>query len=420
MFSKKKYKKIKIIILTIFFLSSYGNARALTIADLELLIAAGLIPAQNIDAAREFVNSRNKSKTEKPGSLVSTSPKSTQSCLIINQNLIKGRSGSLIIELQKFLKLQGYFPEKETVTGFYGDTTVKAVTDFQVAQGLIKNSAEVGAGTLGPITRAKIQEVSCKELTKSQTATSTNPVITSSTTTRITNLAKDVKVGLINSATKKNTIQTVRPPKVVLDYYERYLDPENGKAAIRYDVVGTPKELARYLEGFILCDSSSLSVSSKDIKKCGDTFIIDPIKDGKKSFSVQFDNSSRFEQSVTFAVEVFNELKESIGISSVKHQIPAEKPIIKLDVNNNIVNQRGSASLRSRNCSFVEQLDFLRYTMSPYNPNLPVSLPVCWPGEILCNQSNPPTYCRIKDGPNSDDLCPLSQIFFEGRCVPRQ
>lgn len=349
------------------------------------------------------------SATTTPGIIFSNTATFDQYCLDITQNIVKGNRGSVVSALQRFLKSEGHFPADQEATGFFGDMTVTAVTDFQVANGLIKTSTQIGAGTVGPITRAKIKEVSCNKLAESQIVATT----TSATTTNAT-----TSEGLFNSKTKQNTIVTLKPPKVSLGYYQRYLNEEIGKMILRYDVLATPKELASYLEGVILCDPSALTLTSKDIKKCGQTFIFDPIKNGKKSFSISFQNSSRSDQPVTFAVEVFNNLRESIGMAEVFAEVPAFRPTLKLDINNTSIRQTGTA--QGNKCSYAEQLDFIRYVMTPFKPVNNITLPVCYPGELLCNKTNPPTFCRIVDGPTSEDLCLNSQVFFEGRCVPKQ
>lgn len=410
MFLNKNKKLIIGLLITTLFFGVSSFAKAITIADIELLITIGFISPENAEAARNYVNSQDVSKT--PAKIVSSSQNSNSGCLVISQNVVKGKSGTLVSALQKFLKSRGHFPSTEAISGYYGDITVKAVTDFQIATGLIKTSTEAGAGTVGPITRAKIQEVSCVDAAASNpqnSATTTSNIATGTTTQTI-----------FGDMAKVNTIKTVKPPKVIADYYERFRDEEEGRMIVRFDAVGTPKDLPSYLEGVLLCNPTVLKLTSSSFKNCGETFEVNPIKNGKKSFGITFDNSSRYAQSVTFAIEMFNNLKESIGSDQVDLEIPGKKPKIKLEINNQSTTQSVSLPLGGKICSFSEQLDFLRYTMTPSNSQLNVSLPTCWPGEILCNKSNPPTFCRIVDGPDSDDLCPVSQRFIEGKCIPRQ
>ena len=85
----------------------------------------------------------------------------TKSCAIISQNLhyfsfdINGSNDVSI--LQDFLNTQGYL--KSQPTGFFGSATRRAVIAFQNDNGL----RATPPGYVGPATRAKIQEIDCKE-----------------------------------------------------------------------------------------------------------------------------------------------------------------------------------------------------------------------------------------------------------------
>jgi hypothetical protein len=60
-----------------------------------------------------------------------------------------------VSKLQTYLKAQGFYTYPE-ITGYYGPTTMEAVKSFQTRYGI------EAAGTVGPMTRAKIQELSCR------------------------------------------------------------------------------------------------------------------------------------------------------------------------------------------------------------------------------------------------------------------
>jgi peptidoglycan hydrolase-like protein with peptidoglycan-binding domain len=53
-----------------------------------------------------------------------------------NQELLFGMSGQDIVELQNKLKALGFFPKNTPASGFFGKITMKAVIDFQKANGL--------------------------------------------------------------------------------------------------------------------------------------------------------------------------------------------------------------------------------------------------------------------------------------------
>lgn len=83
---------------------------------------------------------------------------SSASCVVFTGNLYLGASdrfvsGSNVTRLQNFLISQGYL--KVNATGFYGPLTFSAVRNFQRDNGI----AQVGG--VGPVTRARIQMVSC-------------------------------------------------------------------------------------------------------------------------------------------------------------------------------------------------------------------------------------------------------------------
>ncbi len=188
---------------------------------------------------------------------------------------------------------------------------------------------------------------------------------------------------------------------------------------MKYTTSVKPEKIATTLDVMTLCDPSAIKLSSTVITECGKIYEIDIVND-KKSFSVNYENKSRFIQSIIFTVEVFDQDKNSLGIKEVRSEVPTAKPIIELEVNGTVTKQVGIGPIQNRVCTQTQQLDFIRYTMSPYDPFNPISLPICWPGELLCNKSNPPTYCKITGGVSSDDLCLKTQKFENGKCVSKE
>jgi peptidoglycan hydrolase-like protein with peptidoglycan-binding domain len=75
------------------------------------------------------------------------------------KNLASGSSNSDVTALQRFLAAQGpsIYPEG-AVSGYYGSLTQKAVGRFQEKYGIAK-PGEAGYGTVGPKTRAKLNEL---------------------------------------------------------------------------------------------------------------------------------------------------------------------------------------------------------------------------------------------------------------------
>lgn len=407
MFLKENYKKIvlTLFVAVTFFGISY-SVKSLTLADIELLIGLGIIPAQNAETARNFLNQKNSTA---PGEIIKSDLNSEAECLVINQNLIKGQSGSVVSALQKFLKSEGFFPDNQEITSYYGDVTFYAVADFQIATGLVKNRSQIGAGNIGAITRSKIQEVSCKKISEA-----TTPVVTTIEVATTTSL-----IATTTTSKKIKTPELIKPSSVSMQDYIRYENEETGELSMKYEVNIQPVNGASYLEVVAVCDPSALTLTSSYVKECGEVYVVKPVVKGRKTISIIYKNNSRIIQSVTFGIEAFDANKKSLGLAELSGEVPSEKPVINLNINGSTESQIGIGPIKNQVCSRNQQLDFIRYTMTPYDPLQPVSLPICYPGELLCDSSYPPTYCKITLGPSSDDLCIKSQKFVNGKCVPR-
>lgn len=74
-------------------------------------------------------------------------------CLILPYSLGIGNSGSYVFSLQTFLNQQGHMSYPPT--GYYGVITLASVARFQAAHGIS------AIGYVGPLTRARIQAISC-------------------------------------------------------------------------------------------------------------------------------------------------------------------------------------------------------------------------------------------------------------------
>lgn len=406
MFLKNNFKKISagVLLIALFFGISH-KVKSITAADIEMLIGLGLIPAQSADSARALVN-KKEAVSSNPGAIITSTSSSVAGCLILNQNIVKGMSGTTIAALQKFLKAEGHLPSNQEITNYFGDVTVKAVTDFQVAKGLIKTSTQSGAGTVGPLTREKIQEVSCGRLAEE------NAVIASTTAASLLN-------PFLNIQDNTSQISDTRSPSVIVGATTKNIDIERGILTAQYEVRVYPPKAAESLEIMMLCDPSAININSSKYTDCGEVYEIDSIRKGRKNIKLTYQNESSRMHSVTFAVEAFDEMGLSLGSATEIIEVPGKKPVVKIEIGDQTVSQFGVGSITTRLCTRAQQLDFIRYNMSPYDPENPVALPICWPGELLCNRSNPPTFCRIVNGPSSDDLCATGQQFLNGKCVPK-
>jgi spore germination protein YaaH len=93
-------------------------------------------------------------------------------CVTFSADLSFGAGGSDVTKLQTFLKDQGYF--SAAMVPNFGNATLAAVRAFQGVQGIS------ATGTVGPLTRAAIQKVSCGGTSGT---TSPNPSGPTNTTT---------------------------------------------------------------------------------------------------------------------------------------------------------------------------------------------------------------------------------------------
>ena len=78
---------------------------------------------------------------------------------VFNGNLNIGSRGADVLRLQELLKADKDIYPEGLVTGYYGPATQRAVLRFQLKHGVVKNDKELGAGRLGPLTRAKMKAV---------------------------------------------------------------------------------------------------------------------------------------------------------------------------------------------------------------------------------------------------------------------
>lgn len=122
-------------------------------------------------------------------------------------------------------------------------------------------------------------------------------------------------------------------------------------------------------------------------------------------------------QPVSLAVEALNSFGQRLGFAEKTHTLEPALPTFNINANTNTATYSGSNLPDNKICGRQEQLEFIRYVMSTYDPQRPVYLPHCYPGELLCNKSYPPTYCQITDGPTSNDLCSGGKIYRNGACV---
>lgn len=412
--TKLNFKKIVSSFLIITFLfGGAGNLYAISLADIEFLISIGVIAPDQADFARQAAEAVNQQGI---GSALKTDPNSELECLVFNQNLVKGNSGTVISAMQRFLQRLGHFPKDQSVTGYYGDMTVQAVADFQLAYGLITSRNQIGAGAVGPITRTKIQQISCNQQSVGVTA----PAQNSTATTTNQSISTSTSSASIVSNTSKN--KPYVKPKLTLRSFSTYANEESGVYHFRYDMSILPDDDISYFKLRLVCAYGLVTTNRDDLVNCGDTLILRAPKSGKKSIKIGFTNTSKVFQTIGLGVEAFDENDRLLDFAETINELSVTKPVTYISQTNKEGVEVKYGIPEPRNCDPGEQLQFIKYTMTvtqdPQNPIIP---PNCWPGDIMCNTaiSYPPTYCRITNGPSSDDLCPLSERFFNGKCIKR-
>lgn len=111
------------------------SAHALTLSDVEMLIAMGVIPADKAAAARAAVSGN-----------------SSSSCTVFNRDLRLGSTGSDVVSLQTYLESKGFLTMPTGVSkGYFGGLTQSALARYQASVGITP-----AAGYFGPITRSDV------------------------------------------------------------------------------------------------------------------------------------------------------------------------------------------------------------------------------------------------------------------------
>ena len=126
------------------------------IASLQRYLLPAFILLLLVAAAANLAFSFNYAPLAKAQTITTTTADATSAaslCLVIPSNLSIGTQSTTVTKLQDFLRLLGYLNSPST--GYYGALTSAAVKTFQTNVGL------PAVGTVGPLTRAVLQKVSC-------------------------------------------------------------------------------------------------------------------------------------------------------------------------------------------------------------------------------------------------------------------
>jgi peptidoglycan hydrolase-like protein with peptidoglycan-binding domain len=135
-------------------------------ADIDVLVAAGLIPQNKIAAARAAASDAGNPSTTQTTSTQTTvmqavAGTNASGCLDLSMNVSEGMSGSAVAALQRFLAQVGHY--SGDITAYFGPVTREALEHFQKAEGIVLNGTPdtTGFGSAGPQTRATIKSISC-------------------------------------------------------------------------------------------------------------------------------------------------------------------------------------------------------------------------------------------------------------------
>jgi len=278
-------KKLVACICFITLLISAVPAHALTPEDVELLILLGVVDEDKIETVRNLVATQT--FTDKRGNTeVVTAP---SACLNLTGNFIVGNSGNDVTRLQQFLRTEGHFTHPEN-TGYYGPATRDAVAQFQLAAGLITSTTQIGAGSVGPLTREKIKEMSCPEIELEPEP----PIIV------------DVNAGLV------------------------YEDREDGIHRVEFQYeINDDKDLDEW-RLTLVCAADEVSIETGSFEECNTVEMENGNRD-KRTFRLKFQNETDYVQSVGLRVEALdtddkviavNEVITNLRVPSNREEIP--------------------------------------------------------------------------------------------------
>lgn len=257
-------KLFSALVLTILFISA-PTVHAITASDVELLISIGAIPAERAVAARAIFSTGTLTSTTVTPQTATPVTAAGGSCIELPRNLVFGVTDTSVTLLQQFLRTQGYFTSPDN-TAYFGTQTRDAVTAFQLAQGLITNRTQLGAGSVGPTTIAKIKALTC-----------TSPV------------AERVSKGLAK-----------------IDSVSTYANALRGEIKYRYDMSIKPADDIASWRVRLICDADQISTNRRDITDCGESTEFTVGSSGKKTFSIQYKNASRGNQMVGIIAEALD------------------------------------------------------------------------------------------------------------------
>jgi peptidoglycan hydrolase-like protein with peptidoglycan-binding domain len=254
-----------------------STAHAITAADITMLRSMGIISAEQATTvlstlgANSTASTPTTSTTQTSGTVNTSLLTQGGACITLKNNLLLGAQGAEVTLVQQFLRKQGHFTYPEN-SGYYGTQTKDAVIAFQIAQNLISSRTQLGAGSVGPATIARIKELTCA-----------GPV------------AGGVSQGLAK-----------------IDSTSTYDNQERGLRKYRYTLSINPADDITAWRVRLVCDEDQITTNLRDLPTCNETMELKTTSSGKQTFSIQYRNASRANQMVGIIAEALDKDKKVI------------------------------------------------------------------------------------------------------------
>jgi len=402
-------KTIAASILFVALLAIGPITNALTLADIELLTSLGLLTGDQAEIARQAIEAGSASGSA--GASVRPDEFSSTECLVLTENMARGISGTAVTALQRFLQAQGHYLA-QTLSGTYDNATLVAVTDFQIAQGLITSRTTSGAGNVGPLTREKVQEVSCAQpqaeaVTEETTASTTEAEITFQRRVRGSGSYVDPD---FDGRYQMSFVQDLRS-----------LDKKKALYEYRFDLGIKPNDDVFNWKVALTCDEEQIVTSRSDLS-CNKTVLLRAATDGTKSVKLSFTNTTQIAQQIGLVFVALDkneqELTRATFVKELEPKIPDESA---QTVNGQSIVIGEVVLPANRLCNTDEQSEYLKYIMTRSNtPKGSILVPPpCYPGNVSCTSGQPQQYCEIKGTRvNSITICGGKEFFYDGYCRP--
>jgi hypothetical protein len=268
---------------------------------------------------------------------------------------------------------------------------------------------------VGPLTRAKIQEVSCAKPTPVATETETTTASSTASTTAeslFERRARTRSVSQVDTQNSGGNVMTMTPRLLSTD-------KETGTYKYRFDMSILPNDYVRNWRVALTCDQGQITTDKTDLG-CGQAIRLKTATDGTKSLKISFTNVTKIAQQIGLVGVALGDNDVELGRSTfVKALEPKEAPEVKRTPSGQIIEQGDFQIIEGRFCTPEEQVEYVQYIMTRFDSPEGADLtpPPCYPGEVVCTYDYPISYCEIQGTTiNSVSMCGGKQYFYDGMC----